>query len=226
MGVIYVLRNSIPDPANRKGVQEESFIADAGNNVFDLDTTNLKSIMYVKVDGEEKRFKDKYLPNFDDNNVEVYGLEDGDVVTIKYVCDYSFIYPGYRLSSNLETPQITVLQDGPSQIDVSIGGARKHYEILVQIDIWVDINDSFVINSDDFDDFDIGYEIDDEVFNGSKLRDFLADQVIRTVDKKRGWIPNIVSMRVAGARDVEGNVEDMGVTRKTIDVEVIYSICN
>ncbi len=206
--LLNLIRNGVEDPANRVSYTTDSFVGDGSTENFKFTEDKVKNVKSVKLNGNEAVIRDDYF--FDGDYLKFSDApEDGSTIVVEYGYGYSFIYPGYRLSDNTKAPQITIQLIGPTQRDKTIGASRVNYNINPQVDVWCDISDSYSVD-------------DGQNLRGSSLRDYMTDQLINAIRERRVRYPDIIKLRIADMRNVEENVEDLNLTRKTIDLDLKF----
>jgi len=117
-----------------------------------------------------------------------------------------WIYPGWP-RKGFKPPWISIVQMPSPEEAQTI--AKAVYSLTYQIDIWVSLKDK--------------YTIGDEIFAGSKLRDYLADKVLETIKNNKQFADNVLDTEIRNTgQDFDDLLDEHGILRKSITIEVRY----
>lgn len=116
----------------------------------------------------------------------------------------NFIFPGW-VREDAKMPRISIISVGTTEQERTLEGYSL-FAMQYQIDVWVDTKRSFTINN--------------EKYSGAKLRDYLADQVIKVLRKNRNFMENVVDVEIRNVQDFEER--EFNLLRKSITITVKY----
>jgi len=222
--LITFLRNRIEDPAKRGSDAIETFIGDGATREFFLSNKLLTNVKSVKVDDRELiefvDYETKYDNPVEESSYPSVVLNEAPSsdsnIIISYHCGESWIYQAHP-SQEFVSPQVSLFHISTREELHSLGLLETPHTrstkgvTWLQIGVWTRRTPV--------------YTIDGEKYSGNKLKDKIADDIVKALTQERILLKRqgLESLVIRMARDVEFE-EREGVYRKEIDVEFVHTI--
>jgi|Deesub1362A_J573_1020465.scaffolds.fasta_scaffold00193_69 hypothetical protein len=120
-----------------------------------------------------------------------------------------WIYPDFP-ETPAKMPRISIVFVGSSEAEFYAinGGMTLVYPLRYEISAWIRMKQKHVINS--------------EEFAGGKLLDYLADQIINTIESNAFSISNVIVGKLAGGGSITIVEDNTGIMRKPLEFIFYY----
>jgi len=117
-----------------------------------------------------------------------------------------WVYPDYpRLDATF--PRVAISHIGSYRTEIGVGGKGDRHRHTFEISVWVDTKSEAII--------------DDTIYKGNRLREYIGDRIIKTIIDKRKDLRqyNIIDIYFREARNLPYDPETR-IWRKNIIIEV------
>lgn len=120
----------------------------------------------------------------------------------------NWIYPGFP-RTDAKMPRISVSRLPTSLVEERVsGGTVAYVKFYFQIDVWVNIRDTFTI--------------DGKTYQGDKLREYLTDRVCGAIFEFRSLLPRIFKVNITAPTQPLETEKDLDILREAVTIEAWY----